>query len=341
MVRSRYDVHCHRSLRTWKERATDRNNFDPFGLRHLSSTYGGVKRNEVTNEMAEDIARSEGDELKRERPGAWSYSALKQFEQCPKRYKIERITKEIESKVTFALRWGNEVHKYIENRIKRIAPLPDFLEYMEPILAAFENAGYVCRAEVGFGFNTRLEPRPFDHPETWARGYIDFLAISPQLDHAYIFDWKTGKRRPDAGQLELYALALSSLGIYNTRTAFIWLASNTADKYVVRPEHLPFIFNRFKARVSRLDDAWRNGNWPAKPSALCGWCPAVSRCEEGRTYRDKGQTVEREENARISDYVGETRKWMQERGGREGSSEGHTNLLLSALQQVNLVDDAG
>lgn len=294
--------------------------------------------------MEQVIARPEennGTGNGRERPGAWSYSALKQFEQCPKRYQIERITKDITPKVTFALRWGNEVHTYVERRIKRLAALPDFLAYLEPVIAAFESAGYVCRAEVPFGFTARMEPRPFDHPETWARGYIDFLAIAPNLDHAYIFDWKTGKRRPDAGQLELYALALSSLGINFTRTAFIWLATSEADKYVITSSQLPFILNRFKARVQRLDEAWRNDNWPTRPSALCGWCPAVHRCEAGKDYRDKGTTVEREENERISNYVGETRKWMQERSARQDVSEGNTNLLLAALQQVNMVDDAG
>lgn len=288
------------------------------------------------------LGASDGrNENARRSSGAWSYSSLKLFEQCPRRYQIEKITHEVESKATFHLRWGNEVHSYVERRVKRLAPLPDFLQHIEPMLTAFEQSGYACRAEVGFAITAGLQPRSFDDPSAWARGYIDFIAIPGNFDHAYILDWKTGKRRPDAGQLELYALALASLGIKRSRTAFIWLAHQSADRFDFNENHLPFMLNRFKARAQKLAQAKQEDKWPTKPSALCAWCPAVRMCEAGREYRDKARQIEEDNERMLADYDNVARSKMQEGSGHQGDSERHTQSLRHALQQTNLVHNAG
>ena len=48
------------------------------------------------------------------KPLAWSYSLLQAFETCPRRFKLTRITKEVQEPQSEAMLHGNEVHKSLE-----------------------------------------------------------------------------------------------------------------------------------------------------------------------------------------------------------------------------------
>jgi hypothetical protein len=48
----------------------------------------------------------------------WSYSSLKTFEQCPKKYYHLRIVKDVKDEGSEATIYGQEVHKAAEEYIK-------------------------------------------------------------------------------------------------------------------------------------------------------------------------------------------------------------------------------
>ena len=48
---------------------------------------------------------------------AHSYSSLKMYENCPKRYYHQRITKEVSDSGSEATRYGERVHKALEERL--------------------------------------------------------------------------------------------------------------------------------------------------------------------------------------------------------------------------------
>jgi hypothetical protein len=51
-------------------------------------------------------------------PAPWSYSSLSSFLQCPRRFYLTRVVKEVKEPPTQATLWGQEVHSALELRIK-------------------------------------------------------------------------------------------------------------------------------------------------------------------------------------------------------------------------------
>ena len=63
----------------------------------------------------------------------WSYSSLNAFEQCPRRFKLTRITKEVSEPQTEATMWGNAVHKALENAVNGV-PLTERFAVYKPVV---------------------------------------------------------------------------------------------------------------------------------------------------------------------------------------------------------------
>lgn len=124
---------------------------------------------------------------------------------------------------------------------------------------------------------------PTEWKTSWARGIADYIVVNGTT--ALIADWKTGKKKPTE-QLALYAaLAGSHFPQVKTfKTAFVWLKTREITKSEYSRAELPYIWQSFLPRVKRLQAAYDNNNWPARPSGLCGgYCP-VKKCPH---YREK------------------------------------------------------
>jgi len=215
---------------------------------------------------------------------AWSYSALTAFETCPRRYHLTRVTKEIVEPETEVLRWGNAVHKALENRVKDGTPLPDTMAQWEAlVLSVLAKEGEVL-AEQQLCINASLSPTGWLDKDAWCRGVIDLLVING--DKAAALDWKTGKPKHDHDQLSLFAALLFHHypQLDQVTTGYVWLKEYDkgvkflSDKTFKRSD-LPAIWSVFLPRVKRLDIAFANDKWLPNPSGLCkGWCPC-SECE--------------------------------------------------------------
>jgi hypothetical protein len=102
-------------------------------------------------------------------------------------------------------------------------------------------------------------------------------------DHTYLCTKKmlvthnTGKRKVDSDQLKLFAaMAFAHYPwVEKVVTGFIWLKEGKFDKESFTREQVPDIWNEFLPRVKRVELAYEQDKWPAKPSGLCkAWCPA-------------------------------------------------------------------
>ena len=72
---------------------------------------------------------------------AWSYSKLKNYEVCPKRYyniDVAKLVKEDESE---QLAYGNTLHKVIAEAISGKAPLPKHFSHLQPWVDKVTGAG--------------------------------------------------------------------------------------------------------------------------------------------------------------------------------------------------------
>lgn len=231
------------------------------------------------------------EKLKKAIMKAWSYSSLKHFEQCPKSYHAQRIAKSHKQEEREYLSWGNKVHKHLEDRINKQTPLPDFLQHLEPVIQGLAATGKLMIAEMEFAFTREWKPTKYWADDAWTRGKIDVMLIG-QHD-AIILDWKTGKRRPDFGQLEYYALAVGLLGIKKIRGHFAWIKTKEFDSCDIDERIIRHVQQLFTSKAALLERAYETNEWPAKTSALCAYCPVVNDCAEARAkkYHIKARAI--------------------------------------------------
>jgi len=213
---------------------------------------------------------------------AHSYSSMKMYENCPKRYFHQRIEKSVTDPGGPATHYGERVHKALELYLAGEAPeLSEETARYKPLCDAIARKaeGGVLTVEEEMTLNENLEPTGWWDSDAWMRSKIDVLIRKGPK--AYMFDWKTGKRRPDFAQLELFALQvmLHYPEIKVVTTAFVWLKEDKIDRDTYTRNNYPTLLANMMAKVRRIEQSLENDNWPAKPSGLCGWCPCKDFCE--------------------------------------------------------------
>lgn len=215
---------------------------------------------------------------------AHSYTALKMYENCPKRYYHQRITKEVVDQPGAATVYGERVHKQLEEYLKSpVAGLPPETEALKPLCDTFAQSavpGGMMLVEQEYTLTSDLQPTSWFAPDAWLRFKLDVLVIRGN-NKAIVADWKTGKRRPDFDQLEMFALAVFSFwpAIKSVTAMFVWTKENAIDKETYKVEHKDEMWTRLLSRINRVEKSLETDNWPAKPSGLCKFCPCKGFCE--------------------------------------------------------------
>jgi len=208
-----------------------------------------------------------------------SYSAIKMYENCPKRYNMQRVTKEITDTPGEASLYGERVHKQLEERLKGVQPLPAESVKYEALVEAFAALPGELLVEQEFTLNANLEPTGWWDADAWLRSKLDILVLNNA--DALVADWKTGKHRPDFFQLELFALQTFKHHphIQRVKSSFVWLKDMRMDHKTYSREQLPDLWNKLLSKIHLIEKSLEHDNWPAKPSGLCPWCPARNICE--------------------------------------------------------------
>lgn len=210
---------------------------------------------------------------------AWSYTSLTAFETCPRRYYLTRVSKEIVEPQTEAMTWGNQVHKALEDAVKDKTPLPDSMKEWQGIADRIVGAPGKKHAEQKMAITKHFAPVKWFDKQVWCRGIVD--AIVETEDHAKVIDYKTGKRKPDSQQLKLFSLLVfhTRPWINKVTTAFLWLKDNKIDSDTFERDQVGMMWQEFLPRIQRVEEAYKSGTFPPKPSGLCrGWCPCKG-CE--------------------------------------------------------------
>lgn len=210
-----------------------------------------------------------------------SFSSLKLYENCPLRYYHQRITRDIVDKGGEASIYGERIHKALELRLKSNEELPQDVASYEPITKSIEvlaNTGTLT-LEQQLTLNAELKPTSWFAKDAWLRSILDVLIVRNTT--AYIFDWKTGKRRPDFTQLEMFALQafVHYPELTSVRSSFVWLKDNALDTRVYKREDTPKLWEPLLARIQRIEHSLETNNWPARPSGLCKFCPMRNACD--------------------------------------------------------------
>jgi hypothetical protein len=214
---------------------------------------------------------------------AWSYSSIKTFDQCPKKYYHLKILKDIKDTGSEATIYGQQVHKAAEDYIKDGVPIPEKFAYIRGVVEALGRKEGEKHTELRLGvkrIDGGYEPCKFLGKGVWWRGIADLVIIDG--DTAYSVDYKTSKnaKYADVKQLDLVAGGIFTHfpQVDKIRSALIFLVSNDVIKKDHYREHMHNYLSTFDPLLDRLEIAEESGVWNAKSGPLCRFCPVVS-CE--------------------------------------------------------------
>lgn len=216
----------------------------------------------------------------------WSFSSLKTFQQCPKKYYHTKVAKDVVEPPTQATLYGSSAHTAAEEYIRDGKPLPEKFSYMQATLDVLKEIPGEKLCEVKLGLTKELEPCEFSAPNVWWHGIADLVVINRETGTAYSVDYKTSKsaRYADVKQLDLVACGLFAKfpEIQRVKSALIFVVS----KEFVRAEHHADMIQKYieapAQDVARIEAALENGVWNPKEGPLCKFC-SVRQCEYNRS----------------------------------------------------------
>jgi len=214
---------------------------------------------------------------------AWSYSSIKTFESCPKKYYHLKVLKDVKDTGSEATIYGQQVHTAAEEYIKNGVEVPEKFAYIRGVIERLGGKEGEKYTEFRMGVKKTgdgYEPCGFFDGDVWWRGIADLIIIDG--DTAYSVDYKTSK---NAKYADLKQLDLVAGGIFThfpqvdkIRSALIFLVSNDVIKKDHYREHMDKYLSTFNPLLERLEVAEQSDVWNAVTGPLCKFCPVIS-CE--------------------------------------------------------------
>lgn len=225
---------------------------------------------------------------------AWSYSAMNTFDTCPRQYYAKHVTKEVPFVQNAAAKWGDDVHKALENCIKYGGQLPPnmqmYQKFLDSIKLRASSIGAKLIAEQPVALTRDLKQvswftRKTSKTKVWFRLKVDVTVHAGE--YAELFDWKTGKMKDDPDQLHLYALVAFVLypDVKYVDVGYVWLKPGVVTPPVrYTREQMPEMLDYWVKKYEVLEEAFIRDDFPPRPSGLChGWCE-VRSCRHNKDY---------------------------------------------------------
>ncbi len=212
----------------------------------------------------------------------WSYSSIKTFDQCPKKYYHLKIAKDVKDGDTTATIYGKEVHKAAEDFIKDGTPIPAKFSFIQPVVDSLNKIKGEKYCELQLGVAQRdgkIVTSDFFAKDVWWRGIADLVIIDGTT--AYLVDYKTSKnaKYADTKQLDLLAgaLFLKFPQVQLIKSALIFVVSNEMVKKKHESMFKTAYLNTMRPEIARLEAAMKNNVWNPNAGPLCKFCP-VTEC---------------------------------------------------------------
>jgi CRISPR/Cas system-associated exonuclease Cas4 (RecB family) len=215
---------------------------------------------------------------------AWSYSSIKTFEQCPRKYYHLKVVKDVVEDKSVTT-YGSELHTACEEYVRDGKPLPGQFSFVKSALDNLKNRPGKILCEYKMGLTEDLQPCDFFAPNVWWRGVIDLLILDGEI--ARIVDYKTSKntKYADTGQLELMALAVFKHfpDIRKVKAGLLFVVAKEFPKANYSVDDQPRLWEKWLSEYKRMEVAYKRDVWNAKPSGLCKkHCPVLSCSHNGR-----------------------------------------------------------
>ncbi len=216
----------------------------------------------------------------------WSFSSLKTFQQCPKKYFHIKVAKDVVDRPHESALYGSAVHKAAEDHVAEGVPIPAKYGYMIPTIEALKGIPGEKFCEIKLGVTEKLETCDYDAPNAWWHGIVDLLIVDEDTGTAHMVDYKTSKnaKYADTKQLDYMAVAVFAKfpKIKVIKSALLFVVSNefVKKKHVV--ENKTAYMNSAIFDLNRLKSAFNSGVWNPVSGPLCKFCP-VKSCEHNRS----------------------------------------------------------
>jgi hypothetical protein len=207
---------------------------------------------------------------------SWSFSRLKNYETCPKRYYEIDIQKNYKES-SAQLDWGGKVHEAMADAIKTGTPLPTDIPFQRWINSVNKFKGEKL-VEQKWALTKEFQPTEWFSPLAWFRSVGDFVGIA--APGALILDWKTGKPTRDSQQLMLTAACVFAFhpDVHEVDSGFVWLKDDAITSEHYTRADMPKHWMDIIPRVQRMEQATATLTFPPQPDRLCKkYCP-VSSC---------------------------------------------------------------
>lgn len=217
------------------------------------------------------------------KPGPWSYSGIKLYDTCPRKYQSEKVTKEVPFKDTTATLYGKEIHTVCEEYIRDDKDIPEKHDYLRPFLARLKNIPGEKHCEIQVGVkkeNGRLVACDYDDSDIWFRGICDLAILNGTK--GYVVDYKTSKnaRYADMRQLHLMAAALflKFPELEKIKLMLLFVVSKETVREEVTVERGLDVFAALHELLTQREMSYNTDVWNPKPNGLCrSWCR--TQCE--------------------------------------------------------------
>lgn len=213
----------------------------------------------------------------------WSYSSLKTYQNCPRRYYEENVTKNFKQKPTQATIYGNAVHNALEKYVRDGEPLSKYYErFKRDVHTLLEIPGDKL-TEHRMGLTKDLNACGYGEDVRWVRGIADLVIVDG--DYAFIIDYKTGSDKyPDLKQLRLMShMTFAHFPqVKKIKAALLFLMNSNFMPEEYHRDDIEKSWENFKVPLTRLDNSFDTNTWTATPNALCKYCP-VNTCEFNKT----------------------------------------------------------
>lgn len=208
---------------------------------------------------------------------AWSYSALKVYEECPYRTYISRV-KGVKEPSGPAADRGSEIHQQAEDYVNgTLGELPDtlvkFKNEFNELRELFIDAKVELEGE--WGFDLDWATVGWMQKETWARIKLDALVQEDETS-ARVIDYKTGKKWGNeiahGQQGLLYAIAtfFRYPNVQFVQTEFWYLDKGETTKKTYTREQAMVFAPGFHRRAIKMTTETEFAPTPSKNS--CRWC---------------------------------------------------------------------
>lgn len=213
-----------------------------------------------------------------------SYSSIKDFQGCPRRFNEVRILKKYKQDETEAMRYGTEVHKAFELFLMEDIPLPAAFKKYQRFVDPLSKVDGKILCEQKMGIRADFTPCGFFDDDVWFRGIPDYLALNEVTGVARVGDFKTGKssRFADTAQLELMAamVMIHYPTIKRVKGALLFVVAGDVIVASYERTQLSDILSKWAGYAGQIEESLDNAVWNPKPSGLCKFCPVSNTsCE--------------------------------------------------------------